>query len=54
MSNPGRLGASIKIFLADGTADGVWEVEKTNWTGKALVAPRTRSRSDPTGPASIR
>lgn len=42
MSNPGRLGASIKIFLADGTADGVWEVEKTNWTGKALVAPRTR------------
>ena len=42
MSNPGRLGASVQIFLADGTADGVWEVEKLNWTGKALVAPRTR------------
>lgn len=36
------LGASIKIFLADGSADGVWIVEKTNWTGKALMAPRTR------------
>lgn len=42
MSNPGRLGASITIVLADGTADGVWEVTKPNWTGKALVAPRTR------------
>ncbi len=36
------LGASIRIFLADGEADGVWVVEKTNWTGKALMAPRTR------------
>lgn len=36
------LGASIRIFLADGEADGIWIVEKTNWTGKALVAPRTR------------
>jgi hypothetical protein len=36
------LGASIRIFLADGTADGVWVVEKSNWTGKALMAPRSR------------
>lgn len=35
------LGASIRIFLAQGIADGVWVVEKSNWTGKALMAPRT-------------
>lgn len=49
------LGASIRIFLADGGADGVWVVEKSNWTGKALMAPRTRykdlrSRPDLDGP----
>ena len=38
------LGASIRIYLADGGADGVWVVEKSNWTGKALMAPRTRYR----------
>lgn len=38
-------GASIRIFLADGQADGVWVVEKSNWTGKALMAPRTRYRN---------
>lgn len=52
---PRRLGTSIRIFLASGEADGVWVVEKSNWTGKALMAPRTRfrdlrSRSDLTGP----
>jgi hypothetical protein len=36
------LGTSIRIFLANGGADGVWIVEKSNWTGKALMAPRTR------------
>lgn len=47
------LGTSIRIFLADGAADGVWVVEKSNWTGKALTAPRTRYkdlRSDLSGP----
>lgn len=49
------LGASIRIFLADGAADGVWVVEKSNWTGKALMAPRTRykdlrARPDLDGP----
>lgn len=38
---PGALGTSIRIFLANGGADGVWVVEKSNWTGKALMAPRT-------------
>lgn len=52
---PRRLGTSIRIFLASGEADGVWVAEKSNWTGKALMAPRTRfrdlrSRSDLTGP----
>jgi hypothetical protein len=57
MSNgtPAPLGTSIRIFLANGEADGVWVVEKSNWTGKALMAPRTRykelrSRPDLDGP----
>ena len=49
------LGISIRIFLAHGQADGVWIVERSNWTGKALMAPRTRyrdlrSRPDLEGP----
>jgi hypothetical protein len=32
---------SIKIFLADGTPDGLRLVEKTNWTGMALCFART-------------
>lgn len=49
------LGTSIRIFLADGVADGVWIAEKSNWTGKALMAPRTRyprlrARPDLNGP----
>lgn len=49
------LGTSIRIFLAHGGADGVWVVEKSNWTGKALMAPRTRykdlrARPDLDGP----
>jgi hypothetical protein len=52
---PGALGTSIRIFLANGGADGVWVVEKSNWTGKALMAPRTRykelrARPDLDGP----
>ena len=49
------LGVSIRIFLANGVADGIWVVEKSNWTGKALMASRTqykelRARSDLAGP----
>jgi hypothetical protein len=32
---------SIRIFLADGTPDGIRVVEKSNWTGRAVVASRT-------------
>jgi hypothetical protein len=43
------------LFLADGSADGLWVVEKSNWTGLALMAPRTRypalrKRPEMTGP----
>jgi hypothetical protein len=31
---------SIRIFLADGTPDGIRIVEKSNWTGRAVVAGR--------------
>ena len=37
-----RTGASIRLFLVDGTPDGLWVVEKSNWTGLALMAPRSR------------
>ncbi|MGP8064512.1 MAG: GIY-YIG nuclease family protein [Acidimicrobiales bacterium] len=39
---PDALGISIRLFLADGTPDGLWVVEKSNWTGVALMAPRSR------------
>lgn len=36
-----RRGASIKIFLPSGSTDGIWAVDLSNWTGHALVAPRS-------------
>lgn len=33
-------GVSIRIFLADGSPTGLWVVEKSNWTGVALMWPR--------------
>lgn len=33
---------SIRVFLADGTPDGIRLVEKSNWTGRAIVASRTQ------------
>ena len=36
-----RRGVSIRLFLADGTPTGLWVVEKSNWTGIALMWPRT-------------
>ncbi len=33
---------SIRIFLADGTPDGIRIVEKSNWTGRAVVASRAQ------------
>ena len=35
MTDPSMpLGTSIRIFLVDGGADGVWVVEKSNWTAR--------------------
>jgi hypothetical protein len=33
---------SIRIFLADGSPDGIRIVEKSNWTGRAVVASRAQ------------
>ena len=33
---------SIRIFLADGVPDGLRVVEKSNWTGRAVVASRSQ------------
>ena len=37
----GAAGTSIRIFLADGTPDGLRIVEKSNWTGLGIVCPRS-------------
>ena len=34
-------GRSLKLYLVDGTPTGVITAELGNWSGKALVAPRT-------------
>ena len=41
-SPPISSGKSIKLFLADGTPQGLIVAEIMNWTGQALSAPRTR------------
>jgi Domain of unknown function (DUF4357) len=38
----GAAGASIRVFLADGTPDGLRLVEKSNWTGLGIVCPRSQ------------
>lgn len=40
-STPSR-GVSIKMFLADGTPEGLRLIEKSNWTGMGLMCSRTR------------
>lgn len=42
MTTPARRGFSLRIFLPDGTPDGLRTVEKSNWTGRAVVCPRSR------------
>jgi Domain of unknown function (DUF4357) len=55
MTAPEILGASIRLYLADGRADGFRLVEKSNWTGLGLVSsrsdyPRVRKREEYTKP----
>ena len=35
-----NYGKSIRLFLVEGTADGRWMCELSNWTGKAYKIPR--------------
>ena len=35
-----KRGYSIRIYLPDGTADGLEIVEKSNWSGRGVVCPR--------------
>jgi len=35
-------GKSVRIYLADGTPMGIRHAELVNWTGQAIVCPRTR------------
>lgn len=37
-----RRGVSVRIFLADGTPDGLRIVEKSNWTGRATMCSRAQ------------
>lgn len=36
-----QRGVTIKLFLVDGVPDGLWAVEKSNWTGIGLMCPRS-------------
>jgi hypothetical protein len=38
----GAPGASIRIYLADGTPEGLRLVEKSNWTGLGIVSSRSQ------------
>ena len=42
MSTPVPRPTSIRIFLADGVPEGLRIVEKSNWTGRAVVASRAQ------------
>lgn len=42
MNPPTRRRFSIRIFLPDGTPDGLRAVEKSNWIGRGVVCPRPR------------
>jgi hypothetical protein len=44
MTAPPRRGFSLRIFLPDGTPDGLRVVEKSNWVGHAVVCPRSQFR----------
>lgn len=41
-TTPIAPGRSIRLFLADGTADGTVTADMGNWVGKVLSAPRPR------------
>ncbi len=38
---PPQRGYTIRIFFPDSTPDGLWIVDKPNWSGVAVSCPRT-------------
>lgn len=45
MTAPARRGFSLRLFLPDGTPDGLRVAEKSNWTGRGVVCPRARFKA---------
>ena len=43
MTSPTPRPTSIRIFLADGVPEGLRIVEKSNWTGRAVVSGRAQA-----------
>lgn len=41
-TNAAANGRSIRLFLVDGTPNGLLTAEIMNWTGHALTGPRSR------------
>lgn len=41
MASHSQRGRTVRIYLADGTASGLRHAELANWTGQALMVPRT-------------
>jgi hypothetical protein len=39
-----RRGFSLRIFLVDGTPDGLRIIEKSNWIGRAVICARSQFR----------
>ena len=55
MSKSEPLGFSVKVFIPSGNPEGPRVIEKSNWTGRGLVFPRSlfdeiRSRDELKGP----
>ncbi|MEA1883695.1 MAG: hypothetical protein U9N62_04140 [Thermotogota bacterium] len=40
-----KIGATIKIFLPDGSPEGIRIISKSNWTGTAVMANRSQLSS---------
>ena len=40
-----KIGATIKIFLPDGSPEGIRILSKSNWTGTAVMANRSQLSS---------
>jgi len=42
MHNTAARPTSIRIFLTDGSPEGIRVISKSNWTGRAVMASRTQ------------